>query len=75
MADDNGIATQCFSPLGPKQAKAPRTVHEGDIVDPSTNERIAHAMEYIADHMGRIDRKLDKIIERLDGLMSGHDQK
>jgi hypothetical protein len=32
---------------------------------PSPHERIAHVMEYIADHIGRIDRKLDKVIERL----------
>lgn len=56
--------------------KAPRTVQEGDIISPSPNERIAHAMEYIAAHIGRIDRKLEKIIERLDGLkVLGRDQK
>jgi hypothetical protein len=65
-----------FAPLGPKSVKVPKTVQEGDMVSPSTNERIAHAMEYIAAHIGRIDRKLEKIIERLDGLkVLGRDQK
>jgi hypothetical protein len=75
MTDDTEIATQRFSPLVPKPF-SPRTIREGDIVPPPPDERIAHAMEYIADHMGRLDRKLDKIIERLSERESlGRDQK
>ena len=80
MADDDAVAAQRvsapFAPLGSKPVKAHRTVQEGDIISPSPNERIAHAMEYIAAHIGSIDRKLEKIIERLDGpKIIGHRQK
>jgi hypothetical protein len=54
-----------FVPLKPKEYES-RTYREGDMVPPQSQERIAHALEYIAETMGEIAYKLDGIIGRLD---------
>lgn len=62
---------RAFIPLGPQRYVVPH-YQEGDEVPPQPQERIAYALEYIAEAMDNIGRKLDTIIAELGAQRSGH---
>ena len=55
-----------FTPLGPTKASVKR-IKEGDTIPPSSEERQAHALEYIAAQLGEINSTLKKISDELLG--------
>ena len=62
-----------LAPLGPQRVES-RAYEEGDERPAQPQERIAHALEYIAQQMDAMRKEMRAVIERLDALASHQKQ-